>query len=182
MSDAIETIVTNGLKAAPSTALATAPVKEGNPLSGVLDSIPSMKVFGLNVGDAVKGMAVAGIGDVAVRILVSKLPANIGGGVNTNSAIAKGVVAALLQSGQAKKFLGANAANWGSFLLTVDALNDLVQVRASVSRLVSKFTSGFLPGSGLVWGGHTDDPKPNNVVAQAGQVVQNYMDTSPRGA
>lgn len=172
MNDDTKAVVAEALK----EGLVATPVKEGNP-GGILEAVPSWKVMGLSVGDAVKGAAAAGVGDVVVRLVLPRLPTNIGGttGVNTTSAIAKAIAAFLLQSGPAKKFLGGNASNFGSLLLVIDAINDVVQVRTSVANLLGRLVSGFVPGSGLVFGGNQPKPvAPERVVAEAVQVADSY--------
>lgn len=184
MSDDIKTIVAEALKAANATP--SPPVKEGDPgVSGVLENIPSMKIMGLQVGDAVKGLIAAGAGDVAVAILKSKMPPSTAGQINVSAAIAKGGIAWLFQTKQVKGFLGSTAANIGSALLVMDAITEVVQVRTSVFNMIKKFTGTLVPGSGLVFGGQNHPPTvsavttgshnlPTSTVIQAGRVVEDY--------
>jgi len=114
---------------------------KNNALSGGwIDKIPSFKLMGVPVGDAAKGMVVAGLGDGLGVAAIKFLPASL-----TNNRFSIPVLKALtimvLNWQPVKGFLGRDAVEKGSIILAYEGLMGLWNGRAQVAGILGKVTN-----------------------------------------
>lgn len=125
------------------------PTPPGLSASGVLgapaDALAKFEVMGVPVGQAVLGLAIAGVGDLLIRWVGDKLP--LGDKVTPKQRRALLLFAAAwgLQLGPVKKAIGGTAATVGSTLLTADAINNVVDIRGMVASLGAPKTVATRP-------------------------------------
>lgn len=97
-----------------------------------LNNIADFKVFDLPVGAVATGAAIGGVGDAVTTVATTAVPAV------PKWAVKAGLAFATYK--YAGKLIGRDAANLGAMFLTYDAVQELVNIRATVSG----FTSGIL--------------------------------------
>lgn len=124
----------------PTTGRELAASPGAGPLSaGVAD----FEIFGVELGEALAGLLVAGIADLVIGLVTGFLPGVGGIPSNVMRGIILFVAAAIIQMPAVKGPLGATAANAASLLLAADAITAVFDLRG----LVGGFFAGAL-GSG----------------------------------
>tara|TARA_Y100000034_G_scaffold132443_1_gene195440 strand:+ start:760 stop:1326 length:567 start_codon:yes stop_codon:yes gene_type:complete len=147
-------------------------------MTGIFDSLPALKFGGLNFSDPLKGAAVAGVGDAVAGALSAFIPPmGNGGGINWSGFVSKVGTAWLVNTKQAKRFLGPGAVSFGTMFLLYDAVQEVFQVRPTVKNLLGDVLGKFGMGSGVVYKGSrapAPAPPPSVVEQQVGRVVEDY--------
>lgn len=108
----------------------------------LVDKIPDLKVAGLEVGSAAKGLIVAGAGD-ALGLLINRFS---GGKVPV--PLIKAGAAWLVQWKPIKEAIGPKAASLGSFLLLAGAVTDWLDLRSKSRKFVAGLIGQALPATG----------------------------------
>ena len=101
--------------------------------------IADMKVFDIPIGAAAFGLLAGGIGDGVSGLVEGMLPANATVQKYGPPAIKLGL--AFVTAKYGKKLVGPTAANLGAFVFTMDAIQDIVDIRGLVSGLFPKKTA-----------------------------------------
>ena len=101
--------------------------------------IADMKVFDIPIGGAAFGLLAGGIGDGVSGLVQGMLPANATVQKYGPPAIKLGL--AFVTAKYGKKLVGPTAANLGAFVFTMDAIQDIVDIRGLVSGLFPKKTA-----------------------------------------
>jgi hypothetical protein len=109
-------------------------------MSGIVDNIPNAKVFNLPLGDAAKGLIVAGVGDTLGLLVTRYMPASTSAATQrmTRAGVI-GLSAFALQMKPVRNFIGKDAADAGTLLLTADAIATVFDLRGKVRNLISKY-------------------------------------------
>jgi hypothetical protein len=115
-------------------------VVEKGPLEdNMFGKIADMKVFDIPIGAAAFGLLASGIGDGVSGLVQGMLPANATVQKYGPPAIKLGL--AFVTAKYGKKLVGPTAANLGAFVFTMDAIQDIVDIRGLVSGLFPKKTA-----------------------------------------
>ena len=113
---------------------------ESAPLEdNMFGKIADMKVFDIPIGSAAFGLLAGGIGDGISGLVQGMLPANATVQKYGPPAIKLGL--AFVTAKYGKKLVGPTAANLGAFVFTMDAIQDVVDIRGLVSGLFPKKTA-----------------------------------------
>ncbi len=106
-------------------------------MANPLGDVARWEPMGLPVGSVAMGLAMAGVGDVAVNFISGFLP--VGqykmGGLNVGTAAMKGLGAFLIAK-YGGNLLGKEAATVGCLFLTADAVAELFNIRLSVNNVL----------------------------------------------
>lgn len=113
--------------------------------AGVLDKIPAWKAWNVPVGDALKGMVTAGVGDAVGVLALKFIPSNIIGGQYAVPML-KILTILGLNWKPVKHFIGSGAVEVGSIILAYEAIASLFNVRQKTFSLLSGVL-GKLPGT-----------------------------------
>lgn len=107
---------------------------------GLAQGIGDFQIAGVELGEAVVGLLIAGVVDIGISFVIPFLPTV--GGIPSN--VIRGLIlfgfAALFQMPQIKGPLGASAANAVSFILAVDSVTAFFDIRG----LIGGFVAGGL--------------------------------------
>ena len=115
-------------------------VVEKAPLEdNMFGKITDMKVFDIPIGAAAFGLLAGGIGDGVSGLVEGMLPDNATVQKYGPPAIKLGL--AFVTAKYGKKLVGPTAANFGAFVFTMDAIQDIVDIRGLVSGLFPKKTA-----------------------------------------
>lgn len=119
------------------------------PITGTLEQnvgsqLANMNIMGIPVGEAGLGLAVAGLGDILVRLLARFIP-GLGVAGNIRNAVLLGIGAFAVASQPVRNVIGRDGANVGALFLAADALAQVINPRAIVRQFGAGLTAA-IPG------------------------------------
>jgi hypothetical protein len=115
-----------------------APVENAHVEDNIFGKIADMKFVDIPIGAAAFGLLAGGVGDGISGLVQGMLPGNAAAQKYGPAAIKLGL--AFVTAKYGKKLVGPTAANLGAFVFTMDAIQDIVDIRGMVSGLFPKKT------------------------------------------
>ena len=121
--------------------------------TGIVNKIPKLSYMNVPIGDALKGMVAAGVGDAAGVMAIRFLPSQLTGG-QYSVPILKVLTILALNWKPVKKFVGPGSVEVASIILAYEAIASVFNVRMKTFNLLSGVL-GKLPGSTTTTGTST---------------------------